>query len=214
VLSWDTEGGDRVRSNLLRSPGLGLRVWVDNQWFDGTEFPATVQPAANGTRYLLQLDEGNTLEWDISPSRDSFEMTLSARRPAKVEIVFPFNLGVTPTTVLPAVWHEDGHFETPLVISAADFGQMLLRAEPGGAIKGRLEGNRRPFHMVNLILELPPFSENQTYKFSFTPVTLAAPAGLGDSSIWQLARRGWFNAFQPASAWGDRSAPNITTLSD
>jgi hypothetical protein len=59
--------------------------------------------------------------------------------------------------------------------------------------------------MANLILELPPLSENHKYTFSFTPVTLAAPAGLGDSSIWQLARRGWFNAFQPASAWGDRS---------
>jgi len=136
----DTEGGDRVRSNLLRSPGLGLRVWVDNQWFDGTEFPTTVQPAANGTRYLLQLDERNTLEWNISSSRDGFEMTLSAQRPAKVEVVFPFNLRVTPTTVLPAVWHADGHVETPLVISAPDFGQMLLRAAPGGAIKGRLEG--------------------------------------------------------------------------
>jgi hypothetical protein len=205
VLSWDTEGGDRVRSNLLRSPGLGLRVWVDNQWFDGTEFPATVQPAANGTRYLLQLDERNTLEWNISSSRDGFEMTLSAQRPAKVEVVFPFNLRVTPTTVLPAVWHADGHVETPLVISAPDFGQMLLRVAPGGAIKGRLEGFRRPFHMANLILELPPLNENHKYTFSFTPVTLAAPAGLGDSSIWQLARRGWFNAFQPASAWGDRS---------
>ena len=78
MLSWDTEGGDRVRSNLLRSPGLGLRVWVDNQWVDGTEFPATVQPSANGTRYLLQLGERNTLEWNVSSSRDSFEMTLSA----------------------------------------------------------------------------------------------------------------------------------------
>jgi len=207
VLSWDTEGGDRVRTNLLRKPGLELRVWLENQWFDGSEFPATVQPSANGTRYLLQLDWRNTLEWTVSSSRDSFEMTLSARRPAKVEIVFPFDLRVTPTTVLPAVWHDDGHFETPLLISAPDFGQMLMRTTPGGAIKGRLEGNRQPFHMVNLILELPPLGDNQKCTFSFTPAFLDAPAALGDASLWQLARRGWFNAFQPASSWGDPSAP-------
>lgn len=208
VLSWDTEGGDRVRSNLLRKPGLQLRVWLENQWFDGSEFPATVQPSANGTRYLLQLDWRNTLEWTVSSSRDSFEMTVSAQRPAKVEIVFPFDLRLTPTTVLPAVWHEDGHFETPLVISAPDFGQMLMRTAPGGAITGRLEGNRQPFHMVNLILELPPLGDNRKRTFSFAPALLDAPAALGDTPFWQLARRGWFNAFQPASSWGDRSSPN------
>ncbi len=208
VLSWDTEGGDRVDSNLLRSPGLGLRIWVENQWFDGAEFPTTVHRSEKGVRYLLELDRGNTLEWSITVSRDSFEMTLSAQQPAKVEIVFPFNLSVTPTTVLPAMWHRDGCVETPLVISAPDFGQMLLRVAPGGSMTGRLEGNRRPFHLVNLILEVPPLGENRKYTFRFAPVALGAPAELGDRSLWPLARRGWFNAFQPASAWGDRSAAN------
>jgi hypothetical protein len=210
VLSWDTEGGERSHSNLLRKgTGLALRLRTDGQWRDGAELPTAAQPLGNGTRYLFQVTSRSKLQWDISVSRGSFEMTLSAEGsgslpPKSVEMVFPFDPMVTPTTVLPSRWRDDGSFEPPMVVSAPDFGQMLLRITPAGEISGRLEGSRDN-HIVDLVLELPQLDATHKYSFSFTPVTLAPPQGLEDEALWRLARRGWFNAFQPSARWGEQN---------
>ena len=44
----------------------------------GAELPTVAQPLGNGTRYLFQVTSQSKLQWDISVSGDSFEMTLSA----------------------------------------------------------------------------------------------------------------------------------------
>jgi hypothetical protein len=207
ALSWDTEGGERFHSNLLRKgTGLGLRVRTDGQWRDGAELPTVAQPAGDRASYLLKVTPQSTLQWDISSARDSFVMTLSVEGsgslpPKSVEMVFPFDPMVTPTTVLPSRWREDGSFETPIVISAPDFGQMLLRITPSGEIRGRLEGSRDN-HIVDLVLELPQLEATHKYTLRFTPVTLAPPPGLQDEPLWRLVRRGWFNAFQSSARWG------------
>ncbi len=36
---------------------------------------------------------------------------------------------------------------------------------------------------------------------------LPAPADLQEKSLWRAARRGWFNALQPAAEWGDQGNP-------
>ena len=210
VLSWDTEGGERSHSNLLRKgTGLGLRLRTDGQWRDGAELPTAAQPLGDGTRYLFQVTSQSKLQWDISVSGDSFVMTLSAEGsgtlpPKSVEMVFPFDPMVTATTVLPSRWRDDGSFEPPMVVSAPDFGQMLLRITPSGEIRGRLEGSRDN-HTVDLVLELPQLDATHKYTFSFAPVTLAPPQGLEDEALWRLARRGWFNAFQPTARWGEQN---------
>jgi hypothetical protein len=210
VLSWDTEGGERFHSNLLRKgTGVGLRVRTDGQWREGADLPAAAQPSGDGARYRLQVTSQSTLEWNISVASDSFGMTLSAAGsgslpPKSVEMVFPFDPMVTPTTVLPSGWRDDGSFELPILISAPDFGQMLLRITPPSEIRGRLEGSRDN-HTVDLVLELPQLDATHKYTFSFTPVTLAPPPGLQDEAMWRLARRGWFNAFQPSARWGDQN---------
>jgi hypothetical protein len=210
VLSWDTEGGERSHSNLLRKgTGLGLRVRADGRWREGAELPTAAQPLGNGTRYLFQVTSQSKLQWDISVSGDSFVMTVSAEGsgtlpPKSVEMVFPFDPMVTPTTVLPSRWRDDGSFEPPMVVSAPDFGQMLLRITPPGEIRGRLEGSRDN-HIVDLVLELPQLDATHKYSFSFTPVTLAPPQGLEDEALWRLARRGWFNCFQPSARWGEQN---------
>ena len=66
------------------------------------------------------------------------------------------------------------------------------------------EGSRDN-HLVDLVLELPQLDANHKYAYSLTPVTLAPPKGLQDESWWRLARRGWFNAFQPSARWGDQN---------
>ena len=57
VLSWDTEGGRRVETNLLRANmPLGLRLKMDGNWKPGSEFPASPQPAAwKLTSYRLSI---------------------------------------------------------------------------------------------------------------------------------------------------------------
>jgi hypothetical protein len=210
VLSWDTEGGGRSQSNLFRkSTGLGLRLRTDGHWREGAELPTVTQLLGNGARYLFQVTSQSKLQWDISASGGSFEMTVSAEGsgslpPKSVEMVFPFDPMVAATTVLPSRWRDDGSFEAPMVISAPDFGQMLLRITPSGEIRGRLEGSRDN-HIVDLVLELPQLDATHKYTFSFTPVVLAPPQGLEDEALWRLARRGWFNAFQPTARWGEQN---------
>lgn len=207
VLSWDTEGGSRARSNLLRSgAGVGVRVREGDRWRDGIELPAEVHSSAEATRYRLQLTPDSALRWDIAVSPRSLTMTLAAEgsetiSPGSLEMVFPFDPMVTPTTVLPSLWRENGGFDAPLVISSPDFGQMLLRTSPAAELTGRLEGSRDK-RTVDLVLELPRLDGGRVCSLSLSPVTLRPPAGLEDESLWRAARRGWYNAFQPSASWG------------
>lgn len=212
LLSWDTEGGDRVRSNLLRrGTGMMLRVRSGAEWRDGAELPAVVRVSGNSTAYELNVASDCALRWELEASQDALTMTVAGEGagslpPQSVELVFPFDPRVTPTTVLPALWRDDGSFDAPLLISAPDFGQMLLRITPAGDVHGRLEGSRDE-HTVDLVLALPRLDATHGYSLSLSPVTLPAPAGLQDEALWHMARRGWFNAFQPSARWGEQNRP-------
>jgi hypothetical protein len=124
--------------------------------------------------------------------------------PGEVELVLPFDPAITPSTVLPSQWNEDGSFQGSLMVSAPDFGQMLLSGAPITEMKGRLEGSRRN-HTVDLILKLPRLDENHGCALSLTPDFLSAPEVLRDEDMWRQVRRGWFNAFQPSSRWGEQN---------
>lgn len=212
VLSWDTEGGGRARSNLLRSgAGVGLRVRDGGGWRDGIELPAEVHSAADSTRYRLQLTPDCALRWDVTVSSGTLTMTFAsegseALSPGSVEMVFPFDPMVTPTTVLPSLWRENGGFAAPLVISSPDFGQMHLQASPAAQVTGRLEGSRDN-HTVDIVVELPGIDLGHVCSLDLSPVTLQAPAGLEDQSFWRSARRGWYNAFQSSARWGPQNRP-------
>jgi hypothetical protein len=213
VLSWDTEGGERARTNLLRNgAGLSLRIRAAGEWRDAVSFPVKTQTRPGGTHYRLQVGANATLDWDVTTPRPG-ELTMAfiaegggGDWPGGMEMVFPFDPGVTPTTVLPALWRDDGEFESPLVVSAPDFGQMLITTWPRGFALGRLEGSRTK-KIVNLVLELPGIYSGGKYTFNLTPLRLAPPHGLRDTSLWRFARRGWFNAFQPSSQWGGQGRP-------
>jgi hypothetical protein len=213
VLTWDTEGGERARTNLLRkAEGVGLRIRIAGDWLDAGSLSVTAQTRPGGVRYRLQLGPNATILWEIATLRaGELAMSLLAEGsgsswPDGIEMIFPFDPTVTPTTVLPAYWRDDGNFEAPLVISAPDFGQMLLTVSPRGVACGRLEGSRTN-KIVNLVLVLPRIYSGGKYTFNLTPLRLAPPPGLRDTSLWQLARRGWFNAFQPSSQWGGQGRP-------
>src|SRR5581483_2871508 len=213
VLSWDTEGGDRARTNLLRAQSpVVLRVRIENQWRSSTDLQVKAEGTGGGrTLYRLPFAPDLEVTWAIESTSDSLTMNLAGRgnhlrKLEAVELFFPFDPQVTPTTLIPQSWTEDGHGRLPAVISSPDFGQMRLEDRGHQGLAARLEGSRKG-HTVDLILELPSMGAGESYTLNLTPVTLPAPDGLGDSALWKAVRRGWFNAWQPSSRWGEQDRP-------
>jgi hypothetical protein len=212
VISWDTEGGERWHTNLLRkATGVGVRIRADGQLREGIDLPVEVDASPGATRYRLKLSPQANLLWEVMVQQDRLKMNFKVEgtatfAPGEIELVFPFDPLVTPTTVLPSRWNEDGSVQAPLIVSAPDFGQMLLATVPAAEMKGRLEGSREK-HIVNLILALPRLDQTRGCTLTLAPVFLSPPQGLQDERVWRLARRGWFNAFQPSAPWGEQNRP-------
>ena len=117
------------------------------------------------------------------------------------ELRLPFDPRVTSTCIIPAQWHPDGSFTFPAIINAPDFGPMSVTQIEGPPVTGHFEGDRKE-KRADLILR-----GNEKCVLRFQPLLLAAPAGLQDSQLWPLARRGWLNAIQPTSRWGEQNRP-------
>ena len=94
----------------------------------------------------------------------------------------------------------------PAVLSAPDFGQMLIDDHSHAGLLARLEGSRDR-QIVDLILELPAVGNGEKYALTLTPLNLAPPQGMADKALWQKVRRSWFNTWQPSSRWGDQNRP-------
>jgi hypothetical protein len=244
-LSWDTEGGQQARTNLLRpKEGVHLDCFGDKQAMEAQAAKVDigkVPPAALDCRlispsnspesmiYDIWLDKTHTfpaegprdgtgrvgLNWEIrtAPSSLTFAFTVKGwhhDKLAKAELVFPFDMRVTATTVIAGRWINEDTFRLPAIISAPNWGQVLVTcSSPQG--RGRLIGHNK--EAVDLILEIPfdifpgfP-SAGKPCEFNFTPVHLPAPEGVTNQEMWQQARRGWFNAFGVTSRWGDPKNP-------
>lgn len=212
VLSWDTENGDKTRTNLLRANShLALRVLVGGTWQASTDLPVRIERAEDGgISYVLSVSANAELHWTIRRYPKRLEMTVwgqgeGLRDVAGVEMWFPFDPQVTPATILPQAW-EDGRGILPAVLSCPDYGQVLLEIPSSAGIRARLEGSRVR-QTVDVILELPGVATGTKHTLIFTPVLLAPPEGLTDTSRWREVRRGWFNVWQPSSQWGDQDRP-------
>ena len=210
-LSWDTEGGKRSEQNLLRDDSqVTLRIRTGGTWRPAEQFP--VRPLGNeGTAWAIDLGPGATIDWRVlqNHGRLSFNLTARGRRRdtlTGIEVRFPFSARRTPTTVLPGGFHRDGSFNLPGILSAPDFGQMLMAPSAGAKVKGRLEGNRKQGN-VDLILQLPLPRAERPFQVELRPVRLDPPDGLQDQNLWRLARRGCFNGWQPSSRWGEQDRP-------
>ncbi|HVP92006.1 MAG TPA: C69 family dipeptidase, partial [Terriglobales bacterium] len=211
-LSWDTEGGDRVDTNLLRADAA-VRL-------QGSEEGAWREPVMKGRRVeksgdvLYDLEAGRArLSWKVEPGADrgvgggiKLVIGAAAGHAEGLRLLFPFDPKVTPTTVLPAAWLDDGTFRLPAMLNAPDFGPMLLEETGGREVRGRLEGSRKD-KVDDLILDLPGIGAGASIRLTLTPVLLAAPPGLRDAAMWRQARRGWLNALQPCARWGEQGKP-------
>lgn len=211
VLTWDTEGGSRLSTNLLRAPVV-LRVRIAGTWYTSADLPATREAVgSSGVRFRIKPSGNAELIWDINPSMASPVFMLSAQgtdlnRVEAVEMLFPLDPRVTPTTVLPAAWADDGTLSLPVIISAPDFGQMLLSDVACPDVAGRLEGSRTD-GTADLILDLSTVIRGGSSALTMAPVQLPAPPGLEDVVTWQKVRRAWFNSWQPSSRWGKQDDP-------
>jgi hypothetical protein len=166
-LSWDTEGGSRAETNLLR-PGqpVRLRMRSGEQGKPGEDLRlGAIDTKPSATTYRLAPAPAVELFWHVSPASASLAMTFTKQgagtdRIEGIELLVPFDPCVTPTTVLPSRWDEDGSCRLPAVINAPDFGQMLLSESDGQRLKARLEGSRAE-KIVDLTVELPPLKSGR-----------------------------------------------------
>ncbi len=209
-LSWDTEGGNRAETNLLRAnQPLGLQIHVAGEWKPGSQFASKCEPlAGKEASYRLTVVENAELSWRVVPTNDGLKMDFSvagtaAKEVQGVRVIFPFDPKVTPTTVLPSQWADDGSLRLPVVVSSPDFGQMLLTDDSGRHLTARLEGSRSN-KTVDFVVDIPVLEPGQVCSLSMTPLYLPAPKGLQDTALWEKARRGWFGALQPSAQWGDQ----------
>jgi hypothetical protein len=204
-LSWDTEGGEKAEKNLLRAPAV-LRWKAADKLSSSAEVVATAEATGVAGASWTMPAGGGELLWSVRQTGRNLKMTIAARgtQPATIEgleLVFPLDPGLTPTTVLPADCGDDGHLQLPAIISAPDFGQMLLTATP--ALKGRLEGSRAK-KFVDFVVEIPITALHDGCVLTLEPTYLPPPKGLQDAAIWREVRRGWFNIFQPTARWGEQ----------
>ncbi len=217
ALGWDTEGTGREKINLLRpQASVGLRIRSAGQWRNGIDLPARVEPDPAGTSYWITVALETQILWRIRSSNGGFTMEFGGQgadlgKVEGVELVFPFAPSVTPVTAISSVWDDDGSFHLPALVSAPDFGQMLLTCKssvPGRkpVRKARLNGSRAA-KTVDLVLEVTTPQAGVSDTLEFSPHILAPPAGLADTALWAQARRGWFNIWQPSAQWGEQGRP-------
>ena len=243
-LSWDTEGGQQNKINLLHpTDSVHLECFGDKQDIESRKAKVqidAVAPAALDCTvikspkspeilvYDLWLDKNDTLgsegkdgtgrtglKWEIrsAPSELKFSFTLQGwhcDKLAKAELVFPFDLKVTATTVISSRWVDDDRFRLPAIINAPNWGPILVTGN-SPQFFGRLIGKSKG--QADLFIEIPFDSEagrktsGCPLELTFTPIRLPQPEGVTDEAMWIQARRGWINAFGVTSRWGDPKNP-------
>ncbi len=208
VLTWDTEGGDRVATNLLRQP-IFLKIVLLGETYSSNLIDAVQETTAKRTVFHITVETGCEIVWTVDRDVSNLSMSLWATGPNAVdiqsaELIFPWDLQVTPTTIISKHWIPGGSAATPIVISAPDFGQVLLKSSIAET-SARFTGSRTDL-TAGLVLELPEMSTGKRHDLSFIPLQLPAPAGLEDRVLWKSIRRSWFNCWQPTASWGDATS--------
>ena len=186
-LSWDTEGSAQTKLNLLRAgPNVVFQIATNRTWANGGAFVVGTQ-SADGT---IALGTAGKTELLWSARTDGSAMVWSLKNVgtgggaiSAIRVTLPFNPRMAATTVLPAGWAPPDGFSLPAILSAADFGQLLIRQTGTPAVAGRFTGSR-PKCLIDVAFEIPTPPAGETVTLEFSPWQLAAPDGL-DEAVWK-----------------------------
>jgi hypothetical protein len=198
-LSWDTEGTAQTKLNLLRATTQSVfQVERDGKWEDGAAWVQSTD-AANGQVSIGPKGEG-ALIWSVRATPGG--MTWSLRNPgpqaagiAKIRVLLPFDAAMAATSVLPSRWAPPDGFELPAVLSAADFGQLLVKRTGTCPVTGRFLGSRKR-KLIDVAFEIGAPPPKEAVALEFTSVQLPTPKGV-KSDDWKLIQRGWWNVYMP-----------------
>jgi len=203
-LGWDIEGDARAKRNLLRAP-IRLEVWLESAWHDVAALPFSVEASGGSTKYQINPATETEISWAVQSSPKEAVLTWVGRPATKLRLTFPFDPRVTPTTLFPRSWQEDGAIQLPVLIQAPDNGPLLL-ADPERAVSNVVfTGSRRDL-TVDLVLELTIPAQGHC-SLRLSPVPLDLPDGFTDAGAWSQVRRNWLSPLQPSSQWGDQADP-------
>lgn len=203
-LSWDTEGNVQTQLNLLRDgAGAAFQVETNGKWVDGRPFVVGTN-AAGGSVDLGSAGRAE-LRWSVGTNGTGMVWSLAnlvgAGTISRIRITLPFNPRTAATTVLPSRWLPPDGFDLPAVLSAADFGQLLVRQTGTNAVTGRLTGSRRN-RLIDVAFEIPAPPAGESHRLDFTFWRIPTPAGV-DETTWRPIRRGWWNVYQPCVSGDD-----------
>jgi hypothetical protein len=208
-LSWDTEGSVQTKLNLLRNPaGSDFQVEQDGKWVDGAPFVLNKEVAENQSAFTLGTKGKPELIWKAHRTNaGGMEWSLQNVGGAgnvigKIRLSLPFNPLMAATTILPNKWAPPDGFSLPAVLSAADFGQLLVRSQAG--VTGRFNGSRKN-RLIDIAFEISAPKATETATLEFTPLQIPLPKGV-DEATWRMIRRGWWNVYDPCVRGSDLSA--------
>ena len=197
-LSWDTEGNAQTKLNLLQDgAGATFQVETNGKWVDGRPFVVGTN-AAEGSLDLGSAGRAE-LRWSARTKGAGMVWSLAnlggTGTLSRIRITLPFNPRMAATTVLPSRWLPPDGFALPAMLSAADFGQLLVRQQGGPAVTGRFTGDRHG-KRIDVTFEFAAPKAGETVTLDFSPWQLPTPKCV-DEATWKSVRRGWWNVFEP-----------------
>jgi len=225
-LGWDTEGGNRAKHNIIKSPVI-LKLLVDGNWLSSENMDATVSINGNNSVcYELKVCDGYKLIWELNTSNNGgMAMRLASEnirtKPEKILMVFDFNQRLASTSILSENWTDDGQAGLPAIISVPDIGQMHVACPDRSDVKAVVQGHRGlPWSKIvdpnsgemTVTFQLP-VPDSNGYVIKFEPLILPQSKAVKDTKRWLQARRGWFNLLQFSASryqsWDDPNVPKI-----
>jgi len=208
-LSWDTEGTSREAQNLLRpNDSISLELPSPNSGAPTRKLKAMSVASSTAPSHWMRSYQdaaGSGLTWQIEHDDAAVTISIASKSDAAASsgylvLNIPFDPTVTPTALIPSAWSNlDDLMVLPAIVSAPDFGQVILAASQPG-VTAELPGSRAE-KRTDLRLNIPYPAPGSAITLSLTPLRLDPPGPGIDPDLWKLARRGWFNVFQPSSNW-------------
>ena len=203
-LSWDTEGGNRAKMNLLRAP-VHVRIPSGGQGVRMGKSQASI--AKTEATY-----SGSVLTWKVRTLANGFDIELrnnNAAGAVDAEVVFPFDPRATPTSIIANDWDAQDRFALPAILFAPDFGGFVVTCE-GGNVTGTLIGSRFGVKKADMGFSVTGNKTGEPVLLKFRQHVLPPPDGVAPSE-WAKVRRSWLNMFNVSSEWkradGSRGAP-------